>query len=319
MGGLWSDLADHCPGLGYPGPLPGGRGFGWSPNSGEGFIARDEVQAVEEVHRDLYDSLETKGVNHLLDVLQSKPQRFSRELEGILSGVYSKALDLAEEEHRKALASKPGRSYSLKPGEMRSYVLGGRKRWEIPMYYRTYLLQLVGVFTESLLRKAGETLKEGEEAGGTVEDIALMLGSVLDFAYPRLVTIVRTEGTRVVAAARRDLAAEAIKAGMGPQWMIYSAILDDRVTHICTFAHHHKRPADPNSPWWNILPPPNHYNCRSIERYGYLWREEDILIPDWTPGLVALFLQVQHEEFPRWENRPLPLPFVPVKKESGRR
>lgn len=233
-----------------------------------------------------------------------------------MAGVYSKALDLAEEEHRKALAERPGgRSYSIKPGELRSYVLGGRKRWEVPMYYRTYLLQLVGIFSESLLRKAAETLQEGEESGDTVEDIALSLGDVLHLAHPRLITIVRTEGTRVVAAARRDLAAEAIRAGMGPSWLIYSAILDDRVTHTCTFAHRHKRPANPDDPLWFILPPPNHYNCRSLERYGYPWREEDVAVPDWTPETVALFLDIQRQEFPRWENRPLPPAFVPVKKK----
>lgn len=231
--------------------------------------------------------------------------QIARTLQAGLVKAYGAHARLAAEEITEAWKKRPYRSYA-------SFQVDVPKRWEMPQYYATYLMELAGIFLRSLLEAAQRRLQEGEERGMGVNDLADYLGEVLPLGEARLKTIVRTEGTRVAAAARRDIAARAIKTGYGPQWLIYSAILDDRVTHTCHFAHRHKRPADPNHPYWRLLPPPNHYNCRSIERYGFSWIPEDVAVPDWDPNTISAFLDIRSEEFPEWVPRPLPPSFVPV-------
>lgn len=232
--------------------------------------------------------------------------QLAESLQEVLGGAYTRHARIAVKELEVAHRSRPRvRSYA-------SHSLGLPKRWEIPQYYRTYLMELAGVFLRSLIQAGMERLRQGEEQGMGVNDLADYLGEVLPLGGARLRTIVRTEGTRVAAAARRDIAARALQVGYGPTWMIYSAILDDRVTHTCHYAHRHKRPADPSHPYWRLLPPPNHYNCRSVERYGFAWIPQDAEVPDWDPNTISAFLDIRADEFPEWEPRPLPPPFVPV-------
>jgi len=201
---------------------------------------------------------------------------------------------------------------------IRSYGLEDRRieRWLNPPsptefaisdYYYHYLMELAGVIHEETLSQANVTLAKAEKAGKGVNEAALDLKEVLkNLALNRLKTIVRTEGTRVASAARRDIALKAAEGGLGPHWLIYTSIMDDRTTHTCQVAHNHKRPVDPSSPLWLEIPPPAHYNCRSMERYGFRWFENDVATPDWDEMALREFRSVRQAEFPKWIPRQLP-------------
>lgn len=196
------------------------------------------------------------------------------------------------------------RSYALDPEEWPGY------GWELADYYRDYLSELAGVAERDLLERAQQTLEEGEreDPSPSAANLSDRLGQLFpSFRDSRLATIVRTEGTRVTSAARRDVGLEALLSRKyAPDYFIYSSILDGRTTHTCTFAHGHRRPLDMGSPLWDTIPPPNHYNCRAIETYGYEWDDQDRAAKEWTPAEVARFESIRREEFPYWEPRLLP-------------
>lgn len=190
--------------------------------------------------------------------------------------------------------------------------------WQLSDYYKDYLVDLAGVADKDLLERTNQTLAAAERGdlattpdGGPanvgVDEVASALADVFNsFSRSRLHTIVRTEGTRVSSAARRDVAAAARPSGYGPDYLIFSAITDDRVTHTCGYAHRHKRTANPEDALWQRIPPPCHYNCRSLERYGYAWDERDQALPDWTDQALREFEDIRAREFPGWSPQPLP-------------
>jgi len=187
------------------------------------------------------------------------------------------------------------------------------KEFKLSAYYRNYLMELAGVAKMAILQKAHQILAKGEDEGQPTNILASNLRQALvSVASWRLPVIVRTEGTRVASAARRDIGLAAAESGQGPHWLIYTAILDDRTTRTCTFAHNHKRPVDKSSPLWLEIPPPAHYNCRSMERYGFEWFEDDAKVPDWTEEALRQLRQIRASEFPDWSPRPLPPPKEPL-------
>jgi len=215
---------------------------------------------------------------------------------------YEVAYDAARQEIQEA-RDHLSRSYALPQEVLRP----PNEDFKMSDYYRQYLVELAGIVHQETLVQANMALERAEQAGEGVNTVADRLAEVLpDLALPRIKMIVRTEGTRVASAARRDLAVRAAKGGLGPHWLIYTSIMDDRVTETCSVAHNHKRPVDPSSPLWLEIPPPAHYNCRSMERYGFSWFPEDARVPDWDEGALALFRQTRAREFPKWVPRSLP-------------
>ncbi len=262
-----------------------------------------------------------KKLGKALDKLDDRAERavrliYEAEKYGLLGDmlvsyankVYEEAYGAAQEEIRDArsILTSSGRSYALPQTGLDPV---DPSAFRMSDYYRTYLVELAGIVHQETLQKANMSLEKSEQAGEGVNQAAKRLEDVLpQLAVPRLKTIVRTEGTRVASAARRDLALRAAQAGLGPHWLIYTAIMDDRVTHTCSVAHNHKRPVDSSSPLWLEIPPPAHYNCRSMERYGFSWIAEDRAVPDWDEAALAEFRAARLAEFPHWSPRSLPPP-----------
>lgn len=164
--------------------------------------------------------------------------------------------------------------------------------------YRDYLSDLAGVASRSVLERTQETLEQAHRDGLDVNGAAERLRGVLSgFSRGRLRTIVRTEGTRVAAKTRQDLAERAVAAGFGPSHMRWSAILDDRVTETCTCAHGHVRPLEMRDERLRL---PAHYNCRSLEVFVY---PDELDAGGWTPWTedeIERFVAVRAQEFPGW-------------------
>ena len=77
----------------------------------------------------------------------------------------------------------------------------------------------------------------------------------------RIRTAVRTNVFEAVNEARYAAFTDPSLGGF-VEALEYSAILDDRTTDICTHLDGRVYPTD--SPEWNSIRPPNHFNCRSI-------------------------------------------------------
>ena len=77
----------------------------------------------------------------------------------------------------------------------------------------------------------------------------------------RLETIVRTNSWEAINESRQSVFGDPDLEGF-VQAMEYTAILDDRTTEICSHLDGKVYPVD--SPNWDGLRPPNHFNCRSL-------------------------------------------------------
>lgn len=143
------------------------------------------------------------------------------------------------------------RSYALPdPANVAPY------RFTLPSIYHDYLVDLAGVARKALREQTNQHLETAETWGVSVNETAKGLADILKgFITSRLKTIVRTEGTRVAAAARADIAENA--GQWGPDYWIYSTILDGRQTRTCDFANGHKQPL---ARLFETAAP-NHYNA----------------------------------------------------------
>lgn len=174
-------------------------------------------------------------------------------------------------------------------------------------YYAHYLPKLRGVVEQDLRERVRSALQAGERAGEDNATLADRLRGILDsFQRSRLWNIVRTEGTRAASLARRHVALLARESGYGPDYYIGSAILDDRTTHTCSFWHGHRWSLEEDAHGWSILHVPNHYQCRSLVRYGYKGLDDDV--PEWTQQRVDQWIEIQRGEFPRWDNHLIYVP-----------
>lgn len=165
--------------------------------------------------------------------------------------------------------------------------------------YRDYLVDVAGVAGEEASRRVNDSLEQSRLGGLSVNEAASRLGEVLQgFSRGRLRTIVRTEGTRVAAKTRRDIAMRALETGYGPDLFIFSAVLDNRTTHTCQYGHGHSVPIESTEDW-NLESSPFHYNCRSFMRFGYEGDEPDAR--PWTAEDWETFKGIQRREFPGWD------------------
>lgn len=229
------------------------------------------------------------------------PKGFDDNLQGAL-------LRLLEKQFRDAAAQAVGELMAFR----RAYAVPMRampgEGWRmVADYYGFYLPRLTGIVREDLLRNVRATLQQGEAEGLDGNTLTERLGRVLaGFRRSRLSTIVRTEGTRAQSLARRHIGLLASESGYGPDYYIGSAILDDRTTRTCTFWHGKRWTPEQDQNGYNILWTPNHYNCRSMIRFGYEGMDDDL--PAWNESLLARFEAIQREEFPKWDNKLIYVP-----------
>lgn len=139
-------------------------------------------------------------------------------------------------------------------------------------------------------------IKRGEEKGLSQkeiqEDIAVSYSGLRGSGS----VIVRTEGTRASALARRALAHKSNSEGKGPDFFIYKALRDTRTTKTCKKWHNF---------YWSIeddelsYHPPMHFYCRAGVVYGWkegIGKEHKKL----TPLARKSNRDLQKSEFPGW-------------------
>lgn len=169
--------------------------------------------------------------------------------------------------------------------------------------YQDYLADLAGVASTAAKERTQEILEDAARRGLTVNEAADELGKFFTgFTQGRLRTIIRTESGRVMNKTRDDVLQRALEAGGGPDYLLYSAILDDRTTHTCDFGHDHYSPVE-SSGEWNRSILPAHWNCRSIRRFLYEGDPEIESGTLWTEGEWSMYKAIQEREFPGWIQR----------------
>ena len=184
----------------------------------------------------------------------------------------------------------------------RSYISGHAPMFddELADEYRDYLVDLAGVAAQDAREKAQQILEDSARSGLSVNDAAEELGKFFSgFTQGRLRTIIRTESGRVMNKTRDDVLQRALENGTGPDYLLYSAILDDRTTNTCSFGDGYYSPVESNGPWnQSILPA--HWNCRSIRRFLYEGDPELDTGRLWTDAAWSAYRAVQEREFPGW-------------------
>jgi SPP1 gp7 family putative phage head morphogenesis protein len=112
------------------------------------------------------------------------------------------------------------------------------------------------------LTLAGFLLMESNAVatGRIVDDVAEALQKTVTSPH-RIQTAVRTNAFEAINEARYSTFTDPALDGF-VEALEYSAILDDRTTEICTHLDGRVYPAE--SPQWDAIRPPNHFNCRSL-------------------------------------------------------
>lgn len=159
-------------------------------------------------------------------------------------------------------------------------------------YYSTYL---AGIYSEAILEKARDIIRDSIESGLHGKDMVKLLKNSEEFenySEYRLQTITRTEGTKAYNKGRLEQFKD---TGDFVRAVQYSAVLDRRTTQICRRLN--GKIMDIRNDSINTYLPPNHFNCRSIivpvTRYDD-WEESDFSNipkpekgfdnPEWTPN-----------------------------------
>ena len=114
---------------------------------------------------------------------------------------------------------------------------------------------------DSLTQAGFVTMETNRVATGRIaSDVEQALQGALGNAS-RVATAVRTNTFEAINEARYAAFTDPVVSDF-IEALEYSAILDDRTTDICTHLDGRIYPA--NSPEWDSIRPPNHYNCRSL-------------------------------------------------------
>lgn len=128
--------------------------------------------------------------------------------------------------------------------------------------------------TEDLLTKVQTELANGLKFDKSTREVIVSLKPLIEDMIPavdsagrtvnkaaRIETIVRTNWWEAINEARHSYFTDPALQGFVEAFE-YSAILDDHTTEICESLDGTIYPAD--SPEWDELRPPNHFNCRSL-------------------------------------------------------
>lgn len=136
-------------------------------------------------------------------------------------------------------------------------------------FFRNKAFALTRDLSAELLRLSAPILENGIKSGKSAAEMAAELRPVLEpLLGPlgeaeigrRIETIVRTNVTDIMVQAQLSVYNDPDLQDF-VEALEYSAILDSRVTDFCRRYDNFRAPRD--SPIWNSLAPPNHFNCRS--------------------------------------------------------
>lgn len=212
-----------------------------------------------------------------LDFRKSDKSRVRREIDSILQKSWNLGLRHARDEISRAR----GESFSIDMGRiddnasaflkvngfkmmgnltdhMRSIVQntlinGVKFSWTTDEIVRRIYDNLTKSGMISMRRNALATGRLEDEVAEALEDAGVSLH--------RIRTAIRTNAFQAINEARYSAFTDP-ELGDFVEALEYSAILDSRTTDICSSLDGRIHPID--SPEWNRIRPPNHYNCRSI-------------------------------------------------------